>query len=48
MQEKLVSRAKELLSDGTVVRVLGWRKGDTDFSAEPFRVYLRRILRRKP
>ncbi len=35
MQEKLVSRAKELLSDGTVVRVLGWRKGDTDFSAEP-------------
>ena len=29
MQEKLVSRAKELLSDGTVVRVLGWRKGDT-------------------
>ena len=33
MQEKLVSRAKELLSDGTVVRVLGWRKGDTTDSA---------------
>ena len=35
MQEKLVSRSNERLSDGTVGRGLGWRKGDTDFSAEP-------------
>ena len=27
MQE-LISRAKELLENGTVVRVLGWRAGD--------------------
>ena len=33
MQEKLVSRAKELLSDGTVVRVLGWRKRKWKHSA---------------
>ena len=27
MQE-LIARAKELLADGTVVRVLGWKAGD--------------------
>ena len=27
MQE-LIRRAKELLADGTVVRVLGWKAGD--------------------
>lgn len=27
MQE-LIERAKELLGDGTVVRVLGWKAGD--------------------
>ena len=34
MQE-LITRAKELLNDGTVVRVLGWRKGDMDYNPEP-------------
>ncbi|MCQ2468016.1 MAG: 4Fe-4S dicluster domain-containing protein [Clostridia bacterium] len=35
MQAELIARAKALLADGTVARVLGWRKGDTDFNAEP-------------
>ena len=35
MQEELIRRAKELLSDGTVVRVMGWRKGDMSFNPEP-------------
>lgn len=34
MQE-LVIRAKELLKDGTVARVLGWRKGDLSYNPEP-------------
>ncbi len=34
MQE-LITRAKELLNDGTVARVLGWRKGDMDHNPEP-------------
>ncbi len=34
MQE-LVTRAKELLNDGTVVRVLGWKKGDLAYNPEP-------------
>ena len=34
MQE-LITRAKELLADGTVVRVLGWRKGDMSYNPEP-------------
>ncbi len=34
MQE-LITRAKELLADGTVVRVLGWRKGDLSYNPEP-------------
>ena len=34
MQE-LIKRAKELLADGTVKRVLGWRKGETDYDPEP-------------
>ncbi len=33
MQE-LINRAKELLADGTVARVLGWRKGDMDYNPE--------------
>ena len=28
MQEELIKRAKELLADGTVARVLGWKAGD--------------------
>ena len=35
MQEELIRRAKELLGDGTVVRVMGWRKGDMSFNPEP-------------
>ncbi len=34
MQE-LITRAKGLLSDGTVNRVLGWKKGDFSYNPEP-------------
>ena len=34
MQE-LITRAKELLADGTVSRVLGWKKGDMGWDPEP-------------
>ena len=34
MQE-LITRAKELLADGTVSRVLGWKKGDLGWDPEP-------------
>lgn len=34
MQE-LVDRARALLSDGSVKRVLGWRRGDTSYDPEP-------------
>ena len=34
MQE-LIKRAKELLADGTVARVLGWKAGDLAFNPEP-------------
>ena len=34
MQE-IITRAKELLENGTVVRVLGWKKGDFDYNPEP-------------
>ena len=35
MQEMILNRAKELLADGTVTRVLGWKKGDMCFNPEP-------------
>ena len=34
MQE-IINHAKELLADGTVVRVLGWRIGDLPYNPEP-------------
>ena len=34
MQE-LIQKAKSLLSDGTVSRVLGWKKGENDWDVEP-------------
>ena len=34
MQE-IIARAKELLADGTVNRVLGWKKGDMCYNPEP-------------
>ena len=34
MQE-LVKRAAELLKDGTVARVLGWKIGDLPYNPEP-------------
>ena len=34
MQE-IIARAKELLADGTVNRVLGWKKGDMPYNPEP-------------
>ena len=32
---ELVNRAKELLADGTVSRVLGWKAGDMSYNPEP-------------
>ena len=52
----LIERAKELLADGTVAQVLGWRKGDMGYDPEPAYFYkeedlqnfcLRRVLWRK-
>ena len=40
MQE-LINRAKELLADGTVARVLGWKAGDLPYNPN------RHILRQK-
>ncbi len=34
MQE-MMKRAKELLADGTVARVLGWKRGDLPYNPEP-------------
>ena len=34
MQE-LIKRAKELLADGTVARVIGWKAGDLPYNPEP-------------
>lgn len=34
MQE-IIDRAKELLADGTVARVLGWKAGDLPYNPEP-------------
>ena len=34
MQE-LIKRAKELLENGTVARVLGWKAGDLPYNPEP-------------
>ncbi|MCQ2422112.1 MAG: 4Fe-4S dicluster domain-containing protein [Lachnospiraceae bacterium] len=34
MQE-LITRAKELLADGTVARVLGWKAGDLEYNPQP-------------
>ncbi len=34
MQE-IITRAKQLLNDGTVARVLGWKKGDLAYNPEP-------------
>ena len=55
MQE-LINRAKELLADGTVARVLGWKAGDLPYNPEPAyfeteedfdRFRIQRILRSK-
>jgi len=35
MQEQMRVRAKELLADGSVQRVLGWKKGDFPYNPEP-------------
>ena len=32
---ELINRAKELLADGTVARVLGWKAGDLPYNPEP-------------
>ncbi|MBQ9913695.1 MAG: 4Fe-4S dicluster domain-containing protein [Clostridia bacterium] len=33
--QRLMNRMKELLADGTVQRVLGWKKGDLGYNPEP-------------
>ena len=35
MQEGMVKRASELLADGTVVRVLGWKNGEFAYDPTP-------------
>lgn len=35
MQEAIISKAKQLLSDGTVSRVLGWKKGEFAYDITP-------------
>jgi len=35
MQEKLVERAKQLMAEGKVARVLGWKEGDLPYNPEP-------------
>ncbi len=35
MQEAMIKRAKELLADGTVNRVLGWKKGEFAYDSTP-------------
>ena len=35
MQEAMIKRAKELLADGTVNRVMGWKKGEFAYDATP-------------
>lgn len=35
MQEAMINRAKELLADGTVDRVIGWKKGEFVYDATP-------------
>ena len=33
--QAIIDRAKELLADGTVARVLGWKAGDLPYNPEP-------------
>lgn len=35
MQDRMINRAKELLQDGTVNRVLGWKIGEFDYDLTP-------------
>ena len=35
MQEAMIKRAKELLADGTVSRVIGWKKGEFAYDITP-------------
>ena len=33
--QAIIDRAKELLNNGTVARVLGWKAGDLPYNPEP-------------
>jgi len=35
MQDEMIQRAAELLADGTVTRVLGWRSGQFVYDVSP-------------
>ena len=35
MQETMIAKAKQLLADGTVDRVIGWKKGEFAYDITP-------------
>ena len=35
MQDRMIARAKALLADGTVNRVMGWQKGEFAYDITP-------------
>ena len=35
MQEAMINRAKQLLADGTVKRVIGWKRGEFAYDITP-------------
>ena len=35
MQSRMIERAKQLLADGTVNRVIGWKKGEFAYDITP-------------
>ena len=43
-REALIKRACELLADGTVDRVLGWKAGEFDYDVTPALCHLLQIL----
>ena len=41
-REALVQKRRELLADGTVDRVLGWKAGEFDYDRDPRRLRIPR------
>ena len=44
MQDRMISRAKELLQNGTVDRVLGWKRGEFPYEVSPAVFYTEKEL----